>query len=138
MLLLQPGLCRKVCPSHTPRVWIITCRILVLFKTFLLVKDIAIKAGFCLALYPPKFESSVKVYTVKADAFGPLVEHLIGVTSSEIVTCIMLWEGMPKWISYTANVSRVYFYQAKTRPAESGKYFRSITLGVHCRLVQSV
>lgn len=55
-------------------------------------------------------------------------------TSSLIVACIMLWEGMPKCVSYIANASRVYFYQAKTRPAESGKYFRSITLVVHAHL----
>lgn len=36
-------------------------------------------------------------------------------------------------------VPRVYFYQAKTSPAESGKYCRNITfVVVHCRLVQSV
>lgn len=55
---------------------------LVLFKTFLLVKDVAIKSEFCLALYHPKFESSVEVYTVKPDAFGLLVEHMSYRTSS--------------------------------------------------------
>lgn len=32
--------------------------------------------SFILALYHPKFESSVKVYILKPDAFGPLVEYM--------------------------------------------------------------